>query len=185
MDKYKGLAPKSISLVGLMGAGKSRVGVELAKILDLPFYDADNEIERAAGCGIADFFDHFGEIAFRQGERKVIRRLLSDQTCVLATGGGAFVQEETRRLIKKQSISVWLKADIDILVNRTSRLDRRPLLKGGDRRDILANLINERSVFYGQADVMVEVLDVAPKVMAGRIAEALFSYLNQSDKKIV
>jgi len=147
---------KSIVLVGLMGAGKSSVGTRLGKRLDMPFQDADAEIVKAAGCSIEDIFTVYGEAAFRDGERRVIARLLGDRPQVLATGGGAFMDPETRQVIERHAISVWLRADLDILVERTGRRNDRPLLKEGDPREILESLIAERYPVYAEADIVVD-----------------------------
>lgn len=149
----------SVVLVGLMGAGKSAIGRRLASRLGIPFVDADEEIESAAGCSISDIFEIHGEAAFRDGERRVIARLLSRPPHVLATGGGAFMDPETRTAIRACGISVWLRADLELLVSRVSRRNNRPLLAGGDPREILQQLMNERHPIYAEADVVVESRD--------------------------
>ena len=149
----------SVVLVGLMGAGKSAIGRRLASRLGFPFVDADEEIESAAGCSISDIFEIHGEAAFRDGERRVIARLLSRPPHVLATGGGAFMDPETRTAIRACGISVWLRADLELLVSRVSRRNNRPLLAGGDPREILQRLMNERHPIYAEADVVVESRD--------------------------
>lgn len=146
---------RPVVLVGLMGAGKTTTGRRLAKRLGVPFADADEEIEEAAGMRIADIFEIYGEEEFREGERKVMARLIDTGPSVLATGGGAFMNNETRALIKEKATSVWLKADLDTHVRRTARRDTRPILRRGDPRDILRRLIDERSPIYAQADVTV------------------------------
>ncbi len=163
---------RGIVLVGLMGAGKSSVGRRLAKRLGLEFYDADQEIERAADCSIPEFFERHGEAAFRTGERKVIARLLNGEPGVLATGGGAFMDADTRAAIRDKGISVWLRADLDVLLERVLRRDNRPLLKQGDPREILKNLMAERDPVYAQADMTVTSgpgphEDVVEKIVAG------------------
>lgn len=154
-----GLLDRSIVLVGLMGAGKTSVGRRLAKALALPFVDADEEIEAAAGCSIADFFQLYGEAEFRAGERRVIKRLLAGPVCVLATGGGAFMEPATRKAIRKHGISVWLRADLDVLLKRVRRRNNRPLLQGGDQRQILQDLMTARYPIYGEADIVVDSCD--------------------------
>ena len=149
----------SIILVGLMGAGKSAIGRRLASRLGMSFVDADDEIERAAGCSISDIFELHGEAAFRDGERRVIARLLARPPHVLATGGGAFMDPETRATIRECGISVWLRADLDLLVSRVSRRNDRPLLAGGDPCAILRRLMDERHPIYAEADVVVESRD--------------------------
>ena len=142
-----------------MGAGKSAIGRRLANRLGMPFVDADTEIESAAGCSITDIFEMHGEDAFRDGERRVIARLLARPPHVLATGGGAFMDPETRATIRESGISVWLRADLDLLVSRVSRRNDRPLLAGGDPRAILQRLIAERHPIYAEADIIVESMD--------------------------
>jgi shikimate kinase len=146
---------KSLVLVGLMGAGKSSVGRRLAARLGLPFVDADQEIEAAAGMTVEEIFARHGEPAFRDGERRVIARLLDNPIQVLATGGGAFMDERTRALVGERAVSIWLHAELDELVRRVSRRTDRPLLKGADPRVVLERLIAERYPVYAQADVTV------------------------------
>lgn len=142
-----------------MGAGKSAIGRRLASRLGMPFVDADDEIESAAGCSISDIFELHGEAAFRDGERRVIARLLARPPHVLATGGGAFMDPETRAAIRESGISVWLRAELDLLVSRVSRRNNRPLLAGGDTYAILQRLMAERHPIYAQADIVVESRD--------------------------
>ncbi len=144
-----------IVLVGLMGVGKSTVGKRLAQRLGLPFVDADNEIEEAAGMPISEIFAQFGEPYFRDGERRVIQRLIDGRPKVIATGGGAFVNDATRALILAEALAVWLDADIDILVDRVGRRDTRPLLKGKDPRTVLRELAAVRNPLYAEAHVRV------------------------------
>jgi shikimate kinase len=147
---------RTIALVGLMGAGKTSIGRRLAQILHLPFRDADDEIERAAGITIQEIFDLHGECEFRRGERRVIARLLGESPHVLATGGGAFIDTGTRALMRERATSVWLRADLDTLVRRVERRDHRPLLKDGCPREVLQRLIDARYPIYEQADVVVD-----------------------------
>ncbi|MFZ4762440.1 MAG: shikimate kinase [Alphaproteobacteria bacterium] len=158
---YGGLPlDKPICLVGMMGAGKSSIGKRLAARLGVDFVDADAEIEAAAGQSVSSIFEKLGEESFRYGERRVIDRLLSGGVRVIATGGGAFVDEQTRQKIKEKSISVWLRADIEVLVSRTARsTDKRPLLKKGDPRQIIEELLEKRTPFYAEADIVVESQD--------------------------
>lgn len=164
-------------LVGLMGAGKSSVGRLLAERLGLAFLDADIEIERAAGATIEEIFAQEGEAVFRSGERRVIARLLAGPPAVIATGGGAFMDAETRARIRERGISVWLKADLDTLVGRTARRGGRPLLKQGDPREVLARLMNERYPVYGEADLVVETGEDPAEAVAARIVAALEDHL--------
>ena len=147
---------RPVVLIGLMGAGKTSVGLRLASRLGAPFHDSDQEIETAAAMTIPEIFDRYGEGYFRDGERRVIRRLLDGPPHVLATGGGAFLNPETRALIGERAVSVWLKADLDLLVARTEGRGHRPLLKDGDPREVLARLIEERHPIYAEADLTVE-----------------------------
>ncbi len=146
---------RSIILVGLMGVGKSSVGRRLAERLRMPFVDADDEIEAAAGMTIAEIFEQFDETYFRDGERRVIARLIDGPAKVIATGGGAFVNEETRALIKAKALSIWLDADINILVGRVARRNTRPLLKGKDPKTVLAELNRVRGPLYAEADLHI------------------------------
>ena len=168
--------PRTIALVGLMGAGKSCIGRLLAGALGLPFVDADKEIEAAAGCSVEDIFTAHGEAAFREGERRVIARLLTQPKIVLATGGGAFMDPATRKLIRKHTTSVWLRADVDLLLRRTARRNNRPLLKRGDPREILGRLISERHPVYAEADVTVDSVDGPPEATLARVVEGLHHF---------
>ncbi len=179
MDRYTPLRARTITLVGLMGVGKSSVGRRLAHALELPFKDADHEIEAAAGRTIPEIFADMGEPAFREGERRVITRLLDDPPHVLATGGGAFMNDETRRLIKERSISVWLKADLDILARRVARKDNRPLVSGKDPMEVLTELAAVRYPVYGEADLTVETGDTAHHVAVDQVIRALTAYLQE------
>ena len=147
---------RTIVLVGLMGAGKSKIGRRLAARLNLPFFDSDHEIEMAAGESIEEIFANRGERVFRDGERRVIARLLAQPVHVLATGGGAFMDEMTRAVIERRGVSLWLRADLDVLVSRVSRRSDRPLLKVGDARMVLGELIEQRYPVYAEANVMIE-----------------------------
>jgi shikimate kinase len=167
-----------IVLIGLMGAGKSAIGRRLGAQLSLPFVDADAEIEAAAGKTISEIFRQHGEAAFRDGERSVISRLIADgRPKVLATGGGAFVDESLRELILEHGVSLWLKADLDILVSRTSRRDHRPILRQGDPRKILKRLMDERYPFYEMANVVVESNEGSPDETVARALQAIRQYL--------
>ena len=144
-----------IVLVGLMGAGKSTVGRRLAQRLHVPFVDADTEIETAAGMTVSDIFARFGEAHFRDGERRVIARLITGEPRVIATGGGAFIQDETRALILDNTLSVWLDASPEVLVARVARRDTRPLLREGDPRAVLEELARVRNPIYAQAHLRI------------------------------
>jgi shikimate kinase len=164
---------RTLVLVGLMGAGKSSVGRRLAARLGLPFVDADQEIETAAGMTIEEIFARHGEPAFRDGERRVIARLLDNPVHVLATGGGAFMDPRTRALIRERATSIWLHAELDELVRRVSRRTDRPLLKGGDPRVVLERLIAERYPVYAEADVTVPSSAGSAEETVERILERL------------
>lgn len=170
---------KTIVLVGLMGAGKSCIGSRLAERLNLPFVDADDEIEKAAGCSISDIFDSYGEEEFRAGERRVIARLLQEPQQIIATGGGAFMDEETRAAIAASAISVWLRADLDLLVARTTRRTHRPLLQGSDHRARLKALMEERHPVYETADIVVDSARESPDVTVDRLFSALETWLEK------
>ncbi|HKX80047.1 MAG TPA: shikimate kinase [Novosphingobium sp.] len=148
---------RPVVLVGMMGVGKSSVGKRLSAVLGVPFVDADEEIEKSAQMSIQEIFDHYGEEHFRDGERRVIARLIEEDAGhkVIATGGGAFCNPETRRLILDRTIAVWLDSDLDTLVERTSRKDNRPLLRDGDPREILGRLRESRAPFYSRAPIHV------------------------------
>jgi shikimate kinase len=147
---------RPVVLVGLMGCGKSSIGKRLASRIGVPFRDADSEIEAAAGLSVSEIFERHGEQHFREGERRVIGRLLEDPPHILATGGGAFMDPTTRAKIKERGLSIWLKVDLDELVRRTARRNTRPLLKNGDPREILGRLIDLRYPTYAEADITVE-----------------------------
>jgi shikimate kinase len=164
---------RTIVLVGLMGAGKTRIGRRMAARLNLPFFDSDEEIEAAAGETVEEIFRHRGETAFRDGERRVIARLLSGPIHVLATGGGAFMDPTTRGLIARHAVSVWLRADLDVLFARVSRRSNRPLLKTPNPRAVLGELIERRYPIYAEADVTVESGDGPPEATASRAIAAL------------
>jgi shikimate kinase len=169
--------PRTIALVGLMGAGKSAIGKRLALRLGLPFVDADDEIERAAGCTIAEFFERFGEAEFRAGERRVIQRLLYGAPHVLSTGGGAYMDPETRALMRQNAITVWLRAELDVLYDRVRKRAHRPLLRQGDPREILARLMNQRYPVYAEADIVVESTAQPADITTDQVLEALRRHL--------
>ena len=167
------LGSRCIVLVGMMGAGKSSVGRRLASRLELPFFDADTEIERAAGMTIPEIFAARGEAEFRDGERRVIARLLAEGPIVLATGGGAFMSPETRQRIAELGVSVWLKADFDVLMRRVRKRSNRPLLRTADPEATLRKLIDDRYPVYGLADITIHSRDVPHDVVVQEIVDAL------------
>lgn len=170
------LKQRSIVLVGLMGAGKSSIGRRLAARLGLPFRDADTEIELAAGCDIPELFARYGEQAFREGERRVMRRLLSGERIVLAAGGGAFMDPEIRAWIRETAVSVWLRCPIEVLVPRVAGRTHRPLLAGGDPKEILTRLLAVRGPVYAEADVVVDCGEDSPETTTTRVLEALLAW---------
>jgi len=151
------LGGQSISLVGLMGVGKTTIGRRLAKRLDMPFYDSDDEIEKASGRTIKGYFKDYGEAAFREGERRVITRLLSEEPIVLGTGGGAFIPDETRAVLTANSLTVWLKADFAVNMERVNRkVNKRPLLDVDDPEAAMKALAEARYPLYAKADICVK-----------------------------
>ena len=175
------LKGRPLVLVGMMGAGKTTVGRRLAARLNRQFLDSDEEIEKAAQMSIPEIFAQRGEPEFRAGEMRVISRVLKQVDIVLATGGGAFINQETRGMMKAEGITVWLKAEIDILFERVSRRSNRPLLKTANPRATLEKLIEERYPIYAEADVTVASRDVPQEAVASDIVEAVLAYLKRKD----
>lgn len=171
------LGGRSIVLVGMMGAGKSTIGRRLSARLGMPFLDADAEIEAAAGMSIPDIFESRGEPDFRDGEARVIARLLDSGPAVLATGGGAFMRKETRDRIRDKAVSIWLKADADIIMRRVKRRSDRPLLQTADPEATVGRLISEREPVYQQADLTVWSRDVPHEKIVDECIEALHGRL--------
>ena len=176
------LVARSIVLIGLMGAGKTAVGRRLANRLDLPFTDADTEIEIAAGQTVSEIFTEHGEPYFRQGESRVIARLLQGGPQVLATGGGAYMDARTRANIKARGISIWLKAELPVLLHRVRRRDNRPLLASDDPDKVMRELMEKRYPIYAEADITVESRDVAHDLIVGDVVEALSRWLDKEAK---
>jgi shikimate kinase len=174
--------PRTLVLVGLMGAGKTNIGRRLAARLRLDFVDADAEIEAAAGESIEEIFRRHGEPSFRDGERRVIARLLDGPVRVLATGGGAFMDARTRARIRERGISIWLRAELDLLLARVARRDNRPLLKGGDQRAVLAALMERRHPIYAEADIVVDSVDGPPELTLTRVLAELKRYMSTADE---
>lgn len=170
---------RPIVLIGMMGAGKTTVGRRLAARLGRHFVDSDEEVEKAAGMTIEDIFRAHGEADFRAGEVKVIARLLKDGNIVLGTGGGAFINPETRALVKSSAVSVWIKADFELLFQRVSRRSNRPLLKTANPRETLQKLIEARYPIYAEADVTVVSRDIPQDQVAGEVIDALAEHLRE------
>jgi len=170
---------RPIVLVGLMGAGKSCIGRRLARQLGVAFLDADSEIEDAAGCAISDIFEKYGEAQFRDGERRVMTRLLRETPGILAAGGGAFIDSATREMIRSQALSVWLRADLETLCSRTKGRTHRPLLNSGSPEATLKNLIDERYPLYAEADITVDTGHDGPNATCDRVLDALELYLGK------
>ena len=168
---------RPIVLIGMMGAGKTTVGRRLASRLGRHFVDSDEEVEKAAGMSIEDIFKARGEADFRAGEVKVIARLLKQSDIVLGTGGGAFINEETRSALREAAITVWIKADFELLFQRVSRRSHRPLLKTANPRETLQKLIDQRYPIYAEADVTVVSRDVPQDQVASEVMDALLEHL--------
>ena len=172
------LGSRSIVFVGLMGAGKTAIGRRVATMLGLPFTDSDHEIESVSRMTIPDLFERYGEAEFRALEQRVIVRVLESGPQVLSTGGGAFMNAQTREVIAAHGLSVWLKAEVDILLDRVSKKQNRPLLKNADPRAVLEKLMTERYPVYALADVTVPTRDERKEVIAGEVIEALGRHLD-------
>lgn len=170
--------PRTVALVGLMGVGKTTIGKRLAEHFGLPFVDADEEIEKAAGQSIADIFAHYGEAAFRDGEQKVIARLLDGPAHILATGGGALTHAGTRERLKEKAVTVWLKTDLKVLARRVANKPHRPLLKDRDPMDVLKDHVEKRYPLYQMADVVVDTGDNSHGRATDMVLDALHAHIN-------
>jgi len=179
------LGGRAVVFVGLMGAGKTAIGRKVAQILDLPFVDSDHEIEAVSRMTIAELFDRYGEPEFRSLERRVISRLVEEGNRVVSTGGGAFMSEETRHMISGWGVSFWLKADIDILMERVSKNRNRPLLKNANPRAVMQKLMQERYPIYALADVVVPTRDESKDVIAAETVAALANHLELAELRKV
>ncbi len=174
--------PKTLIMVGMMGAGKTAIGRRVAARLGLPFIDADDEIVKAAGCSIEDIFNRHGETAFRDGERRVIARLLTEPVHVLATGGGAFIDPETRARARENCLSVWLRVEKDVLWQRVQRRDNRPLLKTEAPYETLSRLVDERYPIYAEADTVVDSVDGPPDDTVNSVLAVVKRFLEQKGR---
>jgi shikimate kinase len=170
------LGDRNLVLIGLMGAGKSAIGRLTAQALGIPFIDSDHEIERVSRMSITDLFAAYGETEFRALEARVIKRLLKSGPRVISTGGGAFINETSRRYIKRGGLTLWLKADLDVLWERVNKRDSRPLLKTENPKQTLENLMNARYPIYAEADLTVHSRDVRKDVMVDEVLAALVAY---------
>ncbi|MEM1047172.1 MAG: shikimate kinase [Pseudomonadota bacterium] len=177
-DIVRRLDGRSIVLVGIMGAGKTAIGRRLADRLHLPFTDADQEIETAANMTIPEIFESHGETYFRDGERRVIARLLGERAQVLSTGGGAFMNDETRKRIKQDAVSIWLHAELEILMERVRRKSNRPLLKSADPDQVMRDLLATRNPVYAEADLAVESFDGPHDAVVDQVVIALDQHLD-------
>ena len=175
-DKFDQVLKKTVVLVGIMGAGKTTVGKILADQIGIQFFDADQEIERAAGCTITDIFERYGEEEFRRGEERVISRILAGDPCVLATGGGAFMSQATRLLIKKTATSVWLRVSFEVLAKRLAKRYDRPLLQTADPQQTLKALIKKRYPIYNDADFIVDAENDGVDITVSKVVECLGDY---------
>lgn len=174
------LVGRSIVFIGLMGAGKTAIGRRVAAELDLPFVDSDHEIERASRMTVPELFERYGEPEFRALEQRVIQRVLESGPQVLSTGGGAFMNEQTRQLIACHGISIWLKAELDVLFARVSKKQNRPLLKTENPRDTLEQLMNDRYPIYAAADLTVHTRDERKDIIVTEVIDALSAHLGQA-----
>lgn len=172
---------KIILLVGLMGSGKTSVGRRLAQRLNLPFVDGDQEVEKAAGLSLVDVLKCFGPEEYRAGEARVMKRLLQGAPCVLASGGGSFVCDQTRKLARERAVTIWLKADVDVLCTRTAGRQRRPFLQGDDAelREKIENYVSEEYPYYSEADIVVETKEERVSDTVNRVLMSLESFLKQ------
>ena len=178
-ERIRARLEKPVVLIGLMGAGKTRTGKALAKILDLPFADSDEEIEKAAGMDIPAIFTRFGEPYFREGEQKIISRLMKKGPMVIATGGGAVMTPATADLVWDGAVSIWLRADMNIMLERVGRTDRRPLLKDRDAEEVLTDLAAKRYPVYEKADIVVESHNGPAEALLNQVLDKLDHFLTR------
>ncbi|QQG35624.1 MAG: shikimate kinase [Micavibrio aeruginosavorus] len=174
---------RPIVLVGMMGAGKTRLGKMLSEVLGYSFADSDEEIERAAGLTISEIFERYGETYFRDGERRVVKRLVEGGIQVIATGGGAILNQDTAQEIWNQTLSIWVKADIPTILERTSRNDKRPLLKQGDPEEVLKRLSEARYPIYQNAHLTIESRNAPGEEMLGEAIDKIFGFLSDVSTK--
>ncbi|MEC8664211.1 MAG: shikimate kinase [Pseudomonadota bacterium] len=188
IERIRDNLDKPLVIIGLMGAGKTRIGKQLASSIGLDFYDSDDEIEQAAGMPVSEIFERFGEAYFRDGERRVIERLVDESYdasshYVIATGGGAIMTQETQDLLLSKTHLVWVRADIDVMVERTARRDTRPLLKNGDPREILTTLMNKRYPVYEKADIVVESHNGPVEAVMNQALDKIYNFLRYDNRQ--
>lgn len=188
IERIKDSLDKPLVIIGLMGAGKTRIGKQLASAIGLPFFDSDDEIEQAAGMPVSEIFERFGEEYFRDGERRVIERLVDESYAapshyVIATGGGAIMTQDTQDLLLAKTHLVWVRADIDVMVERTARRDTRPLLKNGDPREILTTLMNKRYPVYEKADIVVESHNGPVEAVMNQALDKIYNFLRYDNRQ--
>lgn len=170
---------RPVTLIGMMGVGKTRIGKKLAKAIDVPFYDSDHEIEHAAGMDIAEIFERFGEDYFRDGERRVLKRLIDGNKKIISTGGGAILSDETAQRLWDETYSVWIRADVSVMIERTSRSDSRPLLKDNDPETVFNQLIEDRYPLYEKAHIHVESHNGPFEAVLNQTLEKLDGFLRR------
>ena len=188
IERIRDNLDKPLVIIGLMGAGKTRIGKQLASSIGLDFYDSDDEIEQAAGMPVSEIFERFGEAYFRDGERRVIERLVDESYdasshYVIATGGGAIMTQETQELLLSKTHLVWVRADIGVMVERTARRDTRPLLKNGDPREILTTLMNKRYPVYEKADIVVESHNGPVEAVMNQALDKIYNFLRYDNRQ--
>lgn len=188
IERIRDNLDKPLVIVGLMGAGKTRIGKQLASTISLDFYDSDDEIEQAAGMPVSEIFERFGEEYFRDGERRVIERLVEESYAasshyVIATGGGAIMTQDTQDLLLSRTHLVWVRADLDVMVERTARRDTRPLLKNGDPREILTTLMNKRYPVYEKADIVVESHNGPVEAVMNQALDKIYNFLRYDNRQ--
>lgn len=183
VEEIRRALKQPLLLIGMMGAGKTRMGLQLANALDLAFTDSDDEIEKAACMTIPEIFDKFGEAYFRDGERRVIARLLEQGPSVIATGGGAVMTPETAEAVWQKTLSIWVRADMDVMVERTARRDNRPLLKDGDPREILTALAEKRYPVYEKADIVIDSHNGPAEAILNQALEKIRTHLRHEQRK--
>lgn len=181
IDMIRARLDRPVALIGMMGAGKTRLGKILSERLGLPFVDSDEEIEKAASLSIPEIFEKFGEPYFRDGERRVIKRLIEEGGSIISTGGGAILNPDTAQELWRDTIAIWVRADIDVMLERTSRNDKRPLLKGGHPREIMTRLMEARYPIYQQAHVTVESRNGGGDDVVSQSINGIYDYLMKVD----